>query len=78
MTPADYKDAAMAIFKIADANSDSGVDFEEFKNFYPRVRTNTTFGNNTPDRNWRLMFNVYDRNKSGKVSWTEAWSRLRR
>lgn len=78
MSSAEYKEAAMAIFKKADADSDGGVTFSEFKSFYPRVRTNTTFGDNTPDRNWRLMFNVYDRNKSGKVSWTEAWSRLRR
>ena len=29
------------------------------------------------ERTWRVMFNMFDRNGDGKISWDEAWAFLR-
>ena len=57
----------------SDSNGDWLLNYWEFKQFYLKLRPNTQFLMKQTEEKWKLMFDIFDKNKDRIVTWEEAW-----
>ena len=72
MSAEAFEETTKVLYKRNDLDSDGLINFSEFKSLYVKVHplTPTRKAN---DNQWRALFNVYDMDRDGQLTWGEAW-----
>jgi Ca2+-binding EF-hand superfamily protein len=66
-------DAARILYGRADLNNDRMVDLEEFVSLFKQVHPRAETTGWAPSE-WKGLFNSYDKNGDGIVTWTEFYA----
>lgn len=72
MTTRQFFEAARILYGRADMNNDRMIKKAEFKDLYKKVHP-TSDWRRWNQNTWNMMFDQYDSDNDGIITWTEFW-----
>lgn len=76
MTDYAYEKFVKNTFDENDLGKDKTLVMPEFKLFYMKVDPSEVFHGDEPEIVWERIFQLFDQNQDGDLTWTEVWNVL--